>query len=1106
MSHWRTLCLTLALLWLGCAPRLTVTGPPGPVAPCPVTPAAPAPEEMARPLIQAHHVQRIQVLAFSPSGRFLASGSSDGTARVWDLSQKTLVQLIRGEWLSSGVNGLAWGATDRELSILGTTGEWRQVDFSAPNDTVPFEDPASSNHPYFTGIASHGFGAIQWAGVQTSFPRSLLLYGPDQGLRRVPVPEAVAQSPLALDMAPDGSGLVLSTWRSSVLAVWEPTHLKREPRLISTESPITRFRALPGRRIATLGDDDIFRLLDGSDGRLLRAIQPAELAAEVEGFPRQFIARDLAVSRDSSVLALLDRDGVGFWELSTGRSGWFWPMPKEHDSEGSALAFSPDGKQVAFGTESGRLYLVSVERQGVAMELASSIRVPQTAEFIEGGLVVAYPEHLVKWSLRTGKLESLAYIQGLVGATPRPEGGFALARVVYSPRCGAGSTILHEQTLAVLTSSVPLALPPTCPVLPAGAPNKPPFLDSSPCSFCDQDVFFKASSLRTYSLQALPRGEVLFAKHGQMLKRRLGSPDTLHFERPEGFGVMAQPVLSEDGRRVAAFMGRRDSTEAGGLWDAATGRSLWTGELGQTWAGQSGVVALSPNGERAAVAARSLLLLKGAAGPVDIGATITALALPAQGPEVIIGTASGDLLILREGQTVKAVGTGNAITHIKLERSGPHAVTFSNDGSLQVWDLRKPALLATLVLFEDDEWLSVAPNGVFFSSLEGADRMAWQFTGSLEAMRLSQYPALRSEALMAQYLSTGKAPAPALRRAPTVSLSGEPTASGMRLKARVSSAHTVASLLAFVEGRPAASVPVCRAETELEFELPLPGGPSQISVLAVGEDNVTSALTSLRVEREAREEDRPDLWLVGVGIGRYPLLGPEEQLRVASDDARDLVAVLSRQAGPGAMFRQAHTTVLTNSQATRGTIRQAISRLESMKPEDLAVILLSAHGSVLSDGRLVLLTSSAGASDASKLAQGVLWEDLASRISRLPGRVLVLMDACHAGASAPSLQLSHGSIARRLLQSRQSGVLVAAASKGRQRSREDAWNGLFTGSLLMALSRPESDLDGNGWLEFSELFEIASRRVVKESGGKQTPWLSRQEFFGELRLARTPAQ
>ncbi len=81
-------------------------------------------------------------------------------------------------------------------------------------------------------------------------------------------------------------------------------------------------------------------------------------------------------------------------------------------------------------------------------------------------------------------------------------------------------------------------------------------------------------------------------------------------------------------------------------------------------------------------------------------------------------------------------------------------------------------------------------------------------------------------------------------------------------------------------------------------------------------------------------------------------------------------------------------------------------------------------------------------------------------------------------------------------------MLVLAASKGRQTSAEDKkWDGgIFTYALIEALQSKRStyDLDHDGAIEISELYQGLRRILARETGGNQTPWLVRQDLLGDF--------
>jgi uncharacterized caspase-like protein len=313
----------------------------------------------------------------------------------------------------------------------------------------------------------------------------------------------------------------------------------------------------------------------------------------------------------------------------------------------------------------------------------------------------------------------------------------------------------------------------------------------------------------------------------------------------------------------------------------------------------------------------------------------------------------------------------------------------------------------------------------------------------------------------------------------------------------------VKAVLAFRDGRPIERRTSVDAQGEVSFELPLLQGEDRLTFTA--EDSKGFVSRPVSVVARAPGGSRPDLWIVSVGVGKYPHLSPEEQLRGAAPDARSIVDSFKDQAGKGKPFAAVHTALLTDDEATAPAILGAVAGLAAMRPDDLAIVFFAGHGvKVREDADMRFLTRDVSPTPASVMKDGVGWGDISSRLAGAHGRVLLLLDACHSGHMSQDLVVPNGALASQLWAQGRAGVLVFAAAKGRQASLEDGQHGFFTRAVMETLKDPAADRDHDGRIELSELLDAVTVRVDHFTHGKQTPWITRRELFGDYVVAAPP--
>ncbi len=236
------------------------------------------------------------------------------------------------------------------------------------------------------------------------------------------------------------------------------------------------------------------------------------------------------------------------------------------------------------------------------------------------------------------------------------------------------------------------------------------------------------------------------------------------------------------------------------------------------------------------------------------------------------------------------------------------------------------------------------------------------------------------------------------------------------------------------------------------------------------------------------------LHLLTIGISAYnDDYAKNLRLHYADRDAHDLAsAIVNTQEG---LYSRVDAQALLDKDASRGGILRGLQTLrtgmERGGGNDLAVVHFSGHGAMV-DGTLYLLPYDTDARDAVGIKTTALPIDmLRTELLKLAehGRVLVLLDACHSGAT--TLDGSGKAVDAAALRQElaAANVTVLTSSGGREASLEDdAWqHGAFTRALLDALNDPSADPDRVGLINANALAHYVARHVASLTAGRQTP-------------------
>jgi WD40 repeat protein len=248
-----------------------------------------------------------------------------------------------------------------------------------------------------------------------------------------------------------------------------------------------------------------------------------------------------------------------------------------------------------------------------------------------------------------------------------------------------------------------------------------------------------------------------------------------------------------------------------------------------------------------------------------------------------------------------------------------------------------------------------------------------------------------------------------------------------------------------------------------------------------------SASASASAERatvQARSS-LPKLYLLVVGISEYER--PEYRLGLPAKDAADFSRVMTLQKGHS--YSEVDARVLTDARASRQSILAGLKWLSDVvAPGDVGMLFIAGHGVNEHGGQYYFMGYDARAEQLQKT--GVAERDIRDALRRIRGRAIFFVDTCFAGNVIGDPRTSGRELSRLAnnLASAENGVIVFAASSGRQESEENAaWgNGAFTKALVEGLSGG-ADLNHVGRITFKGLDFFVSEEVRRLTKGRQTP-------------------
>jgi WD40 repeat protein len=245
----------------------------------------------------------------------------------------------------------------------------------------------------------------------------------------------------------------------------------------------------------------------------------------------------------------------------------------------------------------------------------------------------------------------------------------------------------------------------------------------------------------------------------------------------------------------------------------------------------------------------------------------------------------------------------------------------------------------------------------------------------------------------------------------------------------------------------------------------------------------------------------PTLYVLAIGVSEYA--DRDFELKYAADDAEAVAKSFAEKSST--LFHKVETKVVINSDASRRGILEGLDWLkQQMTQRDVGIMFYAGHGVKSNDGTFYLFPTD-GEND--QLDASAVSADQVKRFCQtIPGRLLMLLDACHTGALGGDRRRAITGITDDLVRDLVTddyGVIVFASSMGRESSLEnDEWkHGAFTKAIVEALDG-YADYNRDKTIYLSELELYVPERVKQLTEGQQHPVMQKPTTIRSFPLAK----
>ena len=266
------------------------------------------------------------------------------------------------------------------------------------------------------------------------------------------------------------------------------------------------------------------------------------------------------------------------------------------------------------------------------------------------------------------------------------------------------------------------------------------------------------------------------------------------------------------------------------------------------------------------------------------------------------------------------------------------------------------------------------------------------------------------------------------------------------------------------------------------YNLLLLPGENHITVSAFSDGRIESKKESIQINYKGTEKIA-NCYVLAVGINEYK--NTALNLNYAQADADGFVKMINSN-GEG-LFKNIYIKTIYNAAATKNHILSVIDSMANhINPEDVFMFYYAGHGGVAEGDFYFIPSDNISLYQKTKLEKAAisakLLQEKLQKVKAL--KQIVLLDACHAGASTEILAQRGSSSEKALAQmSRSEGIHVLAAASSEQQATEfgSLGPGVFTYVLMEAINGKADGAPKDGKVTIYELISYLDDQVPEIS-------------------------